>query len=536
MNSLFQVRRHNHGPKVESAKRSVERAREQLYGKRRRKLQAIKKLVIAQKWIKSGSRLDLSGASGGNNNTVDIKDSSSTDEKISISAVYVNNKCDLKNGIKNESIKEESVKMETSLLSDIKSGNKNAAVQSEFDLKNELKNETEMEDTSLSESKITSLLKDVQEGSPFVEPVSKPVAKPVSQPVVESITKSGVEPVLMPNLATENETRDPKCEIKNIPGTRTISKDALPNEHENDSPEPRKDTLNEILEILNDLSKNSSHSYQMMCSQLLSEYLTGQNPAELATCQSSGPAVEVAASPGKTISSYTVPIQEIPVASPPSLTGSVSSSSTTSLTSPVTSFSTTSPTIASSSDPDIKLVSIAPKINPVSRAPLMRPFIKPSPPPNVTISYNKEPKSAVNPDLRPVINIPSLDTSPSVTPQIEPVVSLSNPRPAVTMTAPQSPMTQQAVTSPKIMTSSTHGIPTQTNNTTHHVSGSAGARGSPELPSRTEFNILSDMTSLESLLDILKENSPIQDFTGMRCTCKTMLRCNLHDIGYVYRF
>ena len=52
-----------------------------------------------------------------------------------------------------------------------------------------------------------------------------------------------------------------------------------------------------------------------------------------------------------------------------------------------------------------------------------------------------------------------------------------------------------------------------------------------QLPPKTEFNILSDMTSLENLLDILKENSPIMDPGALRCTCKTLLRCNLHDIG-----
>ena len=278
-----------------------------------------------------------------------------------------------------------------------------------------------------------------------------------------------------------------------------------------DRPGEKKDTLNEILEILNDLSKNSSHSYQALCSQLLSEYMTGQTGEQATTASNISPIKH------GTISSITIPIQDFPVSSPGMTSSSLSTSSSLPLTTQSTStlcpsnshtsVSTENTTVEASqrvasgeaSQPEISVISSNFNTSDILTATTPRPFVKSAPPPNVTIAYNKEPaKPTFNPDMRPVINIPSLFDSPA--------------SPAVT-SPPDTPVT-----------SSSEPVTSSQQATTSRAK-------SPELPPRSEYNILSDMTSLENLLDILKENSPIRDSGALRCTCKTMLRCNLHDIG-----
>ena len=295
----------------------------------------------------------------------------------------------------------------------------------------------------------------------------------------------------------------------------------------------KKDTLNEILEILNDLSKNSSHSYQALCSQLLSEYMSGQ------TGESGACAANISPRKMGTISSITIPLQDFPVSSPGMITSSSSSSSTSSTPTSSTRPPATSQTTVSSvsrpspvsSGPSQQTTSVSqrssssdlshPEISVISSnfntSDILtsgpRPFVKSAPPPNVTIAYNKEPSKppAINPDLRPVINIPSLFDTPT------PPVSSA---PQLPTTAPSDIVTSSQPTTPSSQPDKTAAQPPMTSRCK-----------SPELPPRSEYNILSDMTSLENLLDILKENSPIRDAGALRCTCKTMLRCNLHDIG-----
>ena len=473
---IVQVRRHNHGPKVESAKRSIERARDQLTNQRRKKQREMKKIVISDKLIKiiNPPVVNMDEFVNTNTHMVDDNDSNIIPENNvptsgdnvenmdftteSMIKDQLQNICDLQNCIKTESLKQENIKKEQINI-EIKCKSQ-LIVKEETVIQSNFKQETCADNSCMLQTKTEPLQKGIKGGYQIVEPFSI---------LNSSETVSGAN---KDSLLTE-------CFPKDVLQSEDLS---VESNNEVPSTEPREDTLNEILEILNDLSKNSSHSYQMMCSQLLSEYLTGQSSPE-------------ATFPVKTISSFTVPIQEFPVSES------------------VTSVHSSASIPPKSSSPVSKLISIAPKVTPITRAPQMRPFIKPSPPPNVTISYNKEHKSSVNPDMRPIINIPSLDT-PSSVPQLDSVA----PSIQTVITTSQ---TSQDITLPQNITS-----PQLVNLPLH-----ASVRRSPELPPKSEFNILSDLTSLESLLDILKENSPIQDYSSMRCTCKTMLRCNLHDIG-----
>ncbi|KAL5263893.1 hypothetical protein ACHWQZ_G005092 [Mnemiopsis leidyi] len=399
------IRRHNSGPKVDSIKRSVQRAREQLNSKRKRR--CAKKRILDSKGV--------------------VKKEES---------VLVVKKCDC-----------------------------------------------ESEET-------------------------KPLVK-VEVPPKEALVKPLLPAVIKAEESTVAMDTTPATPATILPAPVTPPPTVLPTPPA--PPTEKKDTLNEILEILNDISKNSSHSYQALCSQLLSEYMTGQGSEQTP-----------ATSPKKrgTISSITIPLQDFPVHCPamstpaplpPSSTTLLTSSSLRSSTQP----STSHVSVSSASEKTITTEaplrppnSESPEISVISSTSTARPYVKSAPPPNVTIAYNKEPsKPTVNPDLRPVINIPSFFDTPN------PI----SPAPAVSASAPVAMPT--VVSEPGCVTS----LPQQP------VTSSRVK--SPELPPRGEYNILSDMTCLENLLDILKENSPIRDAGAQRCTCKTMLRCNLHDIG-----
>eukprot|EP00116_Pleurobrachia_bachei_P001950 sb/3462212/ len=262
------------------------------------------------------------------------------------------------------------------------------------------------------------------------------------------------------------------------------------------SPAEKDATLEQILEILNDLSRNSNSSYQLLCNQLLRDQYLQQE-------------LQTPSSPSQISSPSTKSSPQLVAAAPPAIS------------------STAAPQAISSSVP---------------------PVGERLPPPNVTISYTEQVRTpTVNPELRPVINIPDMFTTDQLPPSSSSLITTStntSSRPVITsVSAATIPQTisnhgnhcNHVVTSCSIMTSSgqvTSSSP-PLNKTPDYTEPQP-----PQLPPRSEFSYLSDLSSLEGLLELLKEKGPLpssnkgasstEEMTT-RCTCKSMLRCPLHE-------
>lgn len=328
------------------------------------------------------------------------------------------------------------------------------------------------------------------------QPPTLPVRETESSPIASS-SQTVVTSVVQHALPLQPETCPTASEAEAVP----LQPDA------NAPTEAKADTLNEILEILNDMSKNSSHSYQLLCSQLLSEYMTpGEQEVPAEHRASTPPSVAFNPLPSLPSSTHLAKSSPATLHKPPFLL-------------PILPKSSGFPTSSYQTSP-------------------VRSFTRAAPPPNVTI-INKDKNGAVNPDLRPIINLPQMYdpapqipvSSPSHTPSLP-----SSKENLVHSTASllSSPALSSLLSSSGLANSALSALLGKTGLSSSDLSSLFGNNTScPELPPSSEYNILSDMNSLENLLDILKENTPIVD--PPRCTCKTMLRCNLHDIGLASR-